>query len=52
MEFEVPRDAAGNIKTSGPIKVKGKITDKTRQGKCYYWVLHSGGHKKSSLSGS
>ncbi|HII02063.1 TPA: hypothetical protein HA351_10585 [Methanosarcinaceae archaeon] len=51
MEFEVPRDATGNIKTSGPIKVKGKITDKTRQGKCYYWFLHSGGHKKSSPSG-
>ena len=51
MEFKVPRDAVGNIKTSGPIKIKGKITDKTRKGKCYYWVLHSGGHKKSSLSG-
>ncbi len=52
MEFEVPRDAAGKIKTSGPIKIKGKITDKTRQGKCYYWILRSGGHIKSSSSGA
>ena len=52
MEFEVPRDSAGNIRKSGPIKIKGKFTDKTRQGKCYYWILRSGGHKKSSSSGA
>lgn len=46
IEFEVPMDRAGNLKSSGPIKIKGKISDKTGRGKCYYWILHSDGHKK------
>jgi hypothetical protein len=48
MEFEVPKDAEGNIKTSGLMKIKGKITDKTRERQCYYWILHSREHKKRS----
>ncbi|MDD3043637.1 MAG: hypothetical protein PHW56_12030 [Methanosarcinaceae archaeon] len=41
LEFELPKDADGNIGKKGPIKLKGRISDKKAAEKCYYWVLSS-----------
>lgn len=40
LEFELPKDAKGNISKKGPIKLKGRISDKKAAGKCYYWVVN------------
>ncbi|MDD4332061.1 MAG: hypothetical protein PHU28_07045 [Methanosarcinaceae archaeon] len=39
LEFELPEDSAGKLAKKGPIKLKGKISDKKASGKCYYWIL-------------